>query len=304
MAIEDVNKNDRQSANPNQVAGANNEKATKNGIDPQLSESDANKDNADKSAKENLIKFLSDHGVLTFMLLLITLCGTWFLSWFAAKQADKWTQGLRYAPTSQQISTQVSTEEAKRLQAYISKIPNANFEEKARLFNQLKEIENRAKSHISVARAFYIWNYQSISIATISSIIAAVSLFFLSRKGWDNANRYVVNVFIVSFGITVVVGVFPALFKQEENISNNTRTYLAYIALDNRVKSYIATQDFIGLKPANTGNSAQIEPLKNIKNVIRSIDDELATLNNIYIGFDASKIPNYREIFNEVNQQN
>lgn len=261
-------------------------------------ETAANKD----TTRANLKEFLVDHGLLTLALLLITLGGTLFLSWFGAKQADKWTEGLRYAPTNQQISTQVSSEEAKRLQAYIDKIPNATFEEKARLFKQLKEIENRAKSHISVARAFYIWNYQSISIATASSIVTAVSLFFLSRKGWNDANKYVVNVFIVSFGITVIVGVFPALFKQEENISNNTRTYLAYIALDDRVNTYIATKRFIGIKPVNTNNTAPTEPLTNIKDVIRSVDDELATLNNIYVGFDATKVPNYREVFNEVNQ--
>lgn len=132
----------------------------------------------DKIARANLKKFLLDHGLLTLALLLITLGGTLFLSWFGAKEADKWTEGLRYAPASKPISTQVRSEEANRLQGYIGKIPNATLEEKARLFDQLKEIDNRAKSHISVARAFYIWNYQSISIATVFSIIAAISLFF------------------------------------------------------------------------------------------------------------------------------
>lgn len=260
-----------------------------------------NKDNVDKTTRENFWRFLREHGGLTLTLLGITLLGAVFLNWFAGKQSDKWTQGLKYAPTSQQIPEEVSSIE-KKVQVYIDKLPNATLAEKARLFDQLKEIQNRARSHISVAKAFYIWNYQSLSIAAVSSIVAAVSLLFLSRKGWDGSNKYVVNVFIVSFGITVVVGVFPALFKQEENISNNTRTYLAYIALDNRLNSYIATQEFTGLKPANIGNSTV--PVKNIKNVICSVDDELATLNNIYIGFDASKIPNYREVFNEVNQQN
>lgn len=268
-----------------------------------IHETTATNNDADKTARANLIKFLWDHGLLALALLLVTLGGTLFLSWFGAKQADKWTEGLRYAPTSKQISTQVSSEEAKRLQAYIGKIPNATLEEKTRLFNQLKEIESRAKSHISVARAFYIWNYQSISIATVSSIIVAISLFFLSRQGWDRANRYVVNIFIVSFGIAGVVTLFPALFKQEENISNNTRTYLAYIALDDRVNTYIATKRFTGIKPANTNNTAPIE-LTNIKDVIRSVDDELATLNNIYIGFDATKIPNYRQLFDNLPQQN
>lgn len=285
----------------------------KNGVPPQTPnsdnlqvtdpESDRNTNNRDKATSSNSDKFLLKHGGLTFGLLAITLLGALFLNWFAAKQADKWTQGLKYAPTSQQIPAQVSSTD-KKLQAYINKLPNATLVEKNRLFDQLKEIENRARSHISVARAFYIWNYQSLSIAAVSSIVAAVSLLFLSRKGWDGANKYILNVFIVSFSITVVVGVFPALFRQEENMSNNTRTYLAYIALDNRLSSYIATQKFIGLKPANTGNSAQLESLNDIKKVISSVDDELATLNNIYIGFDASKIPNYREVFNEVNQQN
>lgn len=306
-----LNKNLTTLENPNK--DNSDAEADPNGTPPQTPNSDnlevndpepdRNTNNRDKATSSNSGKFLLKHGGLTFGLLAITLLGALFLNWFAGKQADKWTQGLKYAPMSQQIPAQISSKD-KNLQAYINKLPNAALAEKARLFEQLKEIETRARSHISVARAFYIWNYQSLSIAAVSSIVAAVSLLFLSRRGWDGSNKYVINVFIVSFGITVVVGVFPALFKQEENISNNTRTYLAYIALDNRLNSYIATQEFTGLKPVNTSDSTQLIPVMNIKNVIRSVDDELAALNNIYIGFDASKIPNYREVFNEVNQQN
>lgn len=126
----------------------------------------------------------------------------------------------------------------------------------------------------------------------------------MSRQGWDRANRYVVNILIVSFGIAGVVTLFSALFKQEENISNNTRTYLAYIALDNRLNSYIATNQFTAIKAENIANTTQVQPLNNIKNVINSVDDELATLNNIYIGFDATKIPNYRQLFDSLPQQN
>ncbi|MBW4636926.1 MAG: hypothetical protein KME05_01605 [Gloeocapsa sp. UFS-A4-WI-NPMV-4B04] len=297
---------DMEKINPDENGGANRiplQTPNSNNLQVTDSEPDRNINNRDKAISSNSGKFLLNHGILTFGLLAITLSGAFFLNWFAGEQSDKWTQGLKYNPMSQQIPEQLSSKD-KNLQAYINKLPNATLAEKARLFEQLKEIQNRARSHISVARAFYIWNYQSLSIAAVSSIVAAVSLLFLSRRGWDGSNKYVINVFIVSFSITVVVGVFPALFKQEENISNNTRTYLAYIALDNRLNSYIATQEFTGLKPANTSNSTQLLPVKNIKDVIRSVDDELATLNNIYIGFDASKIPNYREVFNEVNQQN
>lgn len=262
----------------------------------------------EKTTRVNLKKFLLEHGLLTLVLLLLTLGGTSFLGWFGAKQGDEWTEGLRYAPTDQPSPDQVSPEEVKRLQVYIDKIPNATAEEKARLCKQLKEIENRARSHLRVARAFYIWNYQSISLATAYSIVAAVSLFFLSKKGWDNANKYVINVFIFAFGITVFAGISPELFKQEENISNNTRTYLAYIALDDRLNTYIATNQFIAIKPrdVNKGDASKTDPveLTNIRDVIRSIDAELATLNNIYIGFDAKKIPNYNQLFNEVNRQN
>lgn len=262
----------------------------------------------EQATRGNLKKFLLEHGLLSIGLLLLTLVGTLFLGWFGAKHADKWIEELRYTQKNQQKNAQVRTEEVNRLQVYIDKIPNATAGEKARVSEQLKDIKNRAKSHIGIARDFYIWNYQAISIATASSIVAAVSLFFLSKKGWDNANKYVINVFIFAFGITVFAGISPELFKQEENISNNTRVYLAYIALDDRVNTYIATNQFVAIGPrdVNKENASKTNPveLTNIKAVIRSIDSELATLNNIYIGFDAKKIPNYNQLFNEVNRQN
>lgn len=260
---------------------------------------------ANGTARANLKRSLWDHGLLTFTFLLIVVGGTVFLNRYGAKQADKWAEGLRYALTNQQAFKQAGFEETEELKSYINKTPNATSAEKARLFKQLKEIENRARIHISVAIDFYVWNYLSISAATIEEIVAAISLFFLSKEGWEKANKYVVDVFVFSFSITVATGVFPALFRQEENISNNTRTYLAYIALDDRVNSYIATGRFTVftvVKPANTKNAIAPETLTNVKDVIHSVDGELAILNNIYIGFDATKIPNYRQVFNEVNQ--
>ncbi len=147
---------------------------------------------------------------------LIVLILIWFgLKVFAEKAADEWTKDLRYSSVNDKKEpNQLRAEEAKRFQVYInSSLPNTTVEERDRLLQHLKEIECRARGHLNVTKAFYVYNYQSIALATLSSVIAAISTFLLSRKGWDNANQVLVIIFFISFSTAVIAGTSPALFS-------------------------------------------------------------------------------------------
>jgi hypothetical protein len=132
-------------------------------------------------------------------------------------------------------------------------------------------------------------------MASISAIIAAICLLLISKVGWEKAKNPTVNIFIVSSAIFTLFSTFIFMFKQESNITDNKKLYLAYAALEDRITSYLVTNEFF----VNKGSS-ESQKITKPTQVIQSIDSELATLNNIAIGFDSTKIPNYQELYKTI----
>lgn len=194
------------------------------------------------------------------------------------------------------------------LQIALNNLKGSEFNRK-RLLEQVLEVKRRAKTHLRIMEWFYVYYYQSISVGIISTVIAGVSLFFISKKGWEEVNPYIVNIFLVSSSVTVLFGAFPLVFKIEENIKSNTTSYLAYVTLENRILSYIGTGNFI--TSYSTGNNLNLREsnstqelsgngkLSVLSEVIHYIDNEFGTLNKLNIGFDSTKVPNYRQLYPE-----
>ncbi|WP_414589986.1 hypothetical protein [Scytonema sp. PCC 10023] len=248
--------------------------------------------------------------LLAIAFLLLGYTTLHLLHTFAEKAANEWTKYLKYSDLNNENISIKNLNEA-NFQKYIDTLPNTTKEEQWKLKQQLKDIENRAKTHLGVVKAFYVYNYQSIAIATFSSVIVAISLFFISKKGWDNNsnnNKPLFTLFFLSLITAILTGVSPSIFRHESNINDNRRAYLAYIALDDRLRSYIATKQFAIINSATlNGDSSKTQTSKitkitNIKDVIHHVDGELASLNNIYIGFDEKKIPNYTQVLKKIPQ--
>ena len=77
-------------------------------------------------------------------------------------------------------------------------------------------------------------------------------------------------------------GLFPPVFQQEKNISDNKALFLQYKTLESEVESYPVTYLTIKNEP------------KLPKEFIAHVDSEMAQLGNIALGFDVSKI-NYQD---------
>ena len=195
-----------------------------------------------------------------------------------------------------QLQKKIRLDRAEKMQAKINNltIPDS---QKRRLIEQIEETHKRAMIHLAVTRFFYVENFSAISLTTIAAIIAAVALLFITRKGWDRVHRIIVYIFIISTGTATLCSVFVVAFKYDSNITENKQLYIAYTALEERINSYFATGQFV-----MKGNPEQQKTLKESVEVIQQIDSELATLHNIAIGFDLTKLPNYQELYNGISQ--
>lgn len=162
---------------------------------------------------------------------------------------------------------------------------NASESERARLLDQIKTIRGRAIHHFSVMKFFYSRYYMAISVVLVSSVITAIALLFITRAGWDNASPYVITVFITAAALTAYFGAFPPVFQQSQNIADNKKLYLQYIGLHDEVMSFLSLQQ-------NLNGEA-----KTASEFIHYVDKQLIQLNTFAIGFDNTKVPNYKGTF-------
>jgi hypothetical protein len=255
---------------------------------------------------DKIIKFLSKDSVTLLFLIILAYLGIVLLSKRGNDVAYKLFAPLEYGftPTNTKINNQAKTtaqqveefnrERAKRLKSYFDNL-KATEVEKQRILEQIQKIQSRQKVNINVVKFFYIEYYISISMASVSAVIAAICLLLISKVGWEKAKNPTVNIFIVSSAIFILFSTFIFMFKQESNITDNKKLYLAYAALEDRIISYLVTKEFF----VNKGSS-ESQKITKPTQVIQSIDSELATLNNIAIGFDSTKIPNYQELYKTI----
>ena len=127
-------------------------------------------------------------------------------------------------------------------------------------------------------------------MASLVGAVSGICLFYIANKGWANANNYAITTFVVSTVIAAYFLSFITVFKVQENISDNKALYLQYVALGNQLVSYCAT------------GTTDDESVKSEDEFIRQIDRTMATINDIAIGFDYTKIADYRTILSASTQ--
>jgi hypothetical protein len=159
-----------------------------------------------------------------------------------------------------------------------------NQAQQRRLDEQLGSIRARINHHGAVMAFFYKAYYMSIVMVMVAGIIAALTLFFIAQDGWSDTNPYVKTIFLVMAGAAAYYGLFPPVFQQQQNISDNKALFLAYKALENEVISYPLTL-------MNIKGEGKTPP-----QFITYVDSEMGRLGNIAIGFDYTKV-NYTGAF-------
>lgn len=210
---------------------------------------------------------LLGHVLITTGLLTANLVVFALLSVFAENKAQEWLAGT----SSMQVPEQTVIE-APLL--------------RERLTEQFGEIRTRRDRHAKVMVYFYKQYFLSLSMASGSALIAILLAFFISRDGWEKTNNGLINAFFVSFSAAILYTQIPGLFQQEKNLKANRELYLSYEALGNQVLSYLATQNTIGSNPEQPNQVSPMPP----EQFILQIDQQLVTLNQIPIDFDANQV--------------
>jgi hypothetical protein len=153
-----------------------------------------------------------------------------------------------------------------------------NPEQKARLAAQELKVKGLTRHHASVMAFFAQAYYSAICVLLFGGAVLAIAMFFIATKGWASTNQYVKTIFVVMTVIIAFFGLWPPVFQQDKNLSDNKALFLEYQTLRNEIRSYPVTG-------TNVKNERK-EP----NDFITYVDSELARLGNVAIGFDYTKI--------------
>ncbi len=238
------------------------------------------------------------HLLITSSLLVLIVASNLSHNWYADQQAKKWLHSTEKLTTSngENKNLDASDPEKARLEELtISNEENKNLDasdpEKARLAEQLNDIQSRLDRYSAMMIFFYKHYYTSIGITSASALVAGICLFFISKVGWDKVNNSLINVFVVTSSAVIFFGDLPGTFKYKENSEASRDLYLEHISLRNEVHSYLATGGTLSDNVENPNLYKRTEA--NL--FIHYVDQKLASLNKIPLGFDTTGINDFKD---------
>jgi hypothetical protein len=120
--------------------------------------------------------------------------------------------------------------------------------------------------------------YTAICVMLIAGAVLAIAAFLIGTSGWFQTNPYIRTIFVAMAVTVAFYALWPPVFQQEKNVSDNKALFLEYETLQNEINSYTVTR-------SNVKNEAKAPA-----DFINYVDSELARLGNIAIGFDYTKI--------------
>ncbi|HEY9764238.1 MAG TPA: hypothetical protein V6D07_17040 [Trichocoleus sp.] len=167
------------------------------------------------------------------------------------------------------------TKNTQEVNALVKEV-EANPAEKARMRDQFLQVQRRIRIHAEVMSLFYRLNFISLSTITLSMGVASISLFFISKLGWERVNNAVISLFILTSGLVLFHSNLILIFKYQKNIELNQNLFADYSNLRNAILSYWATQQSVTDSPSAA-------------KFIYQIDDTLVELGMVTLDFDTDK---------------
>jgi len=156
-----------------------------------------------------------------------------------------------------------------------------------RLQGQFHEIQQRIKHHFSQLITYYSYSFATTIMVGILAAIAAITLLFITVKGWVPSSQYQKTIFLLATVTATYCAAFPGVFQLQRNIDDNRFLYLKYIDVANQMCSYQATNESL--------DRGAVDPSV----FIHQIDTTLGSLNKIAVGSELSQIPDFTKALNQ-----
>jgi hypothetical protein len=246
----------------------------------------ASRRNSPQSIK-NFVNGEKNRSILAHSLLTTSLVGGALgiavgLYYFGANQiAGRWS-----APLEESLKSNTASVDS-TLKIYLNRYPNIAIE-RQRIKEQLVLILTKQKQNKTIAMDYYKWLFVVLPITSGAAVVSGISLFYISKEGWENANRYVINIFTTSSTIALLIGSLSIIFKMQDNAGRHIEAFVTY---ENLYQQILTRLTAISTDPtAKTANTTSSTPAQQLQSLIADTNTLLNTYNKILINFDSSNI--------------
>nr|WP_321233307.1 hypothetical protein [uncultured Psychroserpens sp.] len=157
--------------------------------------------------------------------------------------------------------------------------PAITTSQKELLSRKVKILSKQRHQYLDLTGILYKNYYGLLSLFPFISGLTAVFIFIIMQKGWEKTNIYIKGTFMILAFISALVGIYPEVYQQKENITRYSNVYLEYTKLQKDIYNYNQSAPFI-----NTDDSITF------KDFIIKINNKDKSLVDFYLGLEKKEI--------------
>ncbi len=138
----------------------------------------------------------------------------------------------------------------------------------------------KKKHYMHIAKEYYANYFGASVVIMISSICGAIVVFLVAYNGWNKTSNLIRTLFIVFFFSATFWGLFPTVFLQEKNYTENFTRYVELDKLHLEIFNFLATGGKLNIEGAPVNSDTMLTIFN--KRILEQC--------NFVIGIDASSI--------------
>lgn len=113
------------------------------------------------------------------------------------------------------------------------------------LLKKIAVIEQNKLHHIDSLKMLSKNNYALLTLLPFMSAITAVLIFLIIQKGWNETDDYLKTYFILFTVLTSLIGIYPEVYDQSNNIEKHMESYINYKKIQKTIFNYSLTAPVI-----------------------------------------------------------
>ena len=221
-------------------------------------------------------------------------------SWEVKKASAPWIEKIRSSKIKDKESCRsllvrldatFSTNHKEKVQADAAKRKELLTAQCERLIEQQEYIQAQIILHSDLMQYLYTNMFAALITALIAGLLAMIVLVFVSKKGWQQVNSYLLVAFLSLSAVAGFYGAFPTMFEQETNAEANKELCIGYDNVIQEINDHFATIFDKDGKPSD------------INKFIHSISKRITELHSIPFGMNPEEAVSIAQKVRDILQQ-
>ncbi len=175
------------------------------------------------------------------------------------------------------------------------------------LFKAQQKILNLRKQHYLHLGIIFFRNYYGILILLMFfSCIGGIVLFVIANQGWLKASPSLRAFFLALALLIAFCGLFPAVFKQEDNFNENMKNYMSYTKAQLNIIDQLSklSNPYFAVKRDTINNiyiTDSISYFNKVDSIITINDIAINNLTNYVLNINFKEVKSMSDVYRMIN---